>query len=303
MTGLRHFSRRQLLRSLRRRQLLVELLEDRRLLSVFTVNSPGDEPDWIPGDGKATTITGSTTLRAAIMEANASVGKDTIEFNIPSAGPHVIKPATRLPAIIDPISIDGYSQPGASPTSLTLQQGNNAIIKIELDGSLLPIGTNGLEIFGGQSEVHGLAIHSFYGRPITHQEFLGTTIVSENGLGIWLWAGGNSQIVGNFLGATASGQVPTYPLSAGIATTGIMVGSYNNVIQENLVVGNHGPGIVLGSKLGDVLATNVRDNKLFGNYIGMQQNGQTPLPNDAGILVCWAPTTTRSVAAAPISAT
>ena len=53
------------------------------------------------------------------------------------------------------------------------------------------------------------------------------------------------------------------------------------------MVGNHGPGIVLGSKLGDVLATNVHDNKLYGNYIGMQQNGQTPLPNDTGILVCW----------------
>ncbi len=287
MTGLRHFSRRQLLHSLRRRRLLVELLEDRRLLSVFTVDSAGDEPDWLPGDGKALTINKTTTLRAAIMEANASVGKDTIEFNISGAGPHVIKPATRLPAIIDPISIDGYSQPGASATSLTLHQGNNAIIKIELDGSLLPIGTNGLEIFGGQSEVRGLAIHSFYGRPITHEEFLGTTIVAENGSGIWLWAGGNSQIVGNFLGATASGLVPTYPLSAGTATSGIMVGSYDNVIQENLVVGNHGPGIVLGSKLGDVLATNVRDNKLFGNYIGMQQNGQTPLPNDTGILVCW----------------
>ena len=121
MSGLRHFSRRQLLRSLRRRQLLVELLEDRRLLSVFTVDSAGDEPDWLPGDGKALTINKTTTLCAAIMEANASVGKDTIEFNIPGAGPHVIKPATRLPAIIDPISIDGYSQPGASPTSLTLQ--------------------------------------------------------------------------------------------------------------------------------------------------------------------------------------
>ena len=287
MTGHRHFSRRQLLRCLRRRQLLVELLEDRRLLSVFTVDSPGDEPDWLPGDGKALTISKTTTLCAAIMEANASVGKDTIEFNIPSAGPHVIKPATRLPAIIDPISIDGYSQPGASPTSMTLQYGNNAVIQVELDGSLLPIGSNGLEIFGGQSEVTGLAIHSFYGRPIRHQEFLGTTMVAENGVGIWLWAGGNSQIVGNFLGVTASGQVPPYPLPAGTASSGIMVGSYDNVIQENLVVGNHGPGVVLGSKFGDVLATNVYGNKLYGNYIGIAQDGQTPLANDTGILVCW----------------
>jgi hypothetical protein len=42
MSGLRHFSRRRLVRSVRSRQLLLELLKDRRVLSVFAVDWGGD---------------------------------------------------------------------------------------------------------------------------------------------------------------------------------------------------------------------------------------------------------------------
>ena len=40
----------------------------------------------------------------------------TIDFDIPGSGPFVIQPATPLPAITHPVIINGYSQPGASPT-------------------------------------------------------------------------------------------------------------------------------------------------------------------------------------------
>ena len=63
MTGLRTSERRRLSRSLRWRRLLFEPLEDRRVLSVFTVNSTGDEPDLDPNDGMALTVKGTTTLR------------------------------------------------------------------------------------------------------------------------------------------------------------------------------------------------------------------------------------------------
>src|SRR4051812_43683229 len=46
-------------------------LEARVLPAVFTVNSFTDGADANPGDGFARTIDGRTTLRAAIMEANA----------------------------------------------------------------------------------------------------------------------------------------------------------------------------------------------------------------------------------------
>lgn len=61
----------------------LECLEDRALPAVFTVNSTLDLPDITPGDGVALAFdpdTGDlvTTLRAAIMEANALPGHDTI---------------------------------------------------------------------------------------------------------------------------------------------------------------------------------------------------------------------------------
>ena len=52
------------------------------MLAVFTVNSLLDTVDVNPGDGVAADAAGQTTLRAAIMEANAASGADTI--NLPA---------------------------------------------------------------------------------------------------------------------------------------------------------------------------------------------------------------------------
>ena len=62
------------------RSLRVEKLEDRRMLAIdFFINSFADAVDLNPGDGTVDTGTpGEVTLRAAIMEANALVGDDTI---------------------------------------------------------------------------------------------------------------------------------------------------------------------------------------------------------------------------------
>src|SRR5262245_39359044 len=50
----------------------------------FTVNVTGNGADANPGDGVCETgVAGNCSLRAAIQEANANPGKDTINFNIP----------------------------------------------------------------------------------------------------------------------------------------------------------------------------------------------------------------------------
>src|SRR2546428_4296509 len=46
--------------------------------ATFTVNDPADAVDAAPGDGRCATAGGSCTLRAAIQEANAHTGADTI---------------------------------------------------------------------------------------------------------------------------------------------------------------------------------------------------------------------------------
>src|SRR5690606_24916998 len=56
----------------------IERLEDRTLLTTFTVNSFVDRVDANPGNGSSDDGVGNSTLRAAIMESNARFGQDTI---------------------------------------------------------------------------------------------------------------------------------------------------------------------------------------------------------------------------------
>ena len=82
------------------------------------------------------TDAGPGSLRQALLDANGNVGADRIEFHIAGSGVHTIAPASDLPTITDPVTIDGYSQSGATPN--TLATGNNAVLKIELSGAHLP---------------------------------------------------------------------------------------------------------------------------------------------------------------------
>ena len=83
-------------------------------LAGIIVNSTADAIDVNPGDGICDDGAGNCTLRAAIEEANALLGTDTIAFNILGEGPHTIQPTSALPTITGPVGIDGYTQPGAS---------------------------------------------------------------------------------------------------------------------------------------------------------------------------------------------
>jgi len=138
--------------------------------ATITVNSSGDV---VSNDG-------SCSLREAISAANGNAasgpmagecvagqvgGQDQILFAIAGPGPHTLQPASGLPDIVGSLSIDGYSQPGASANTLAgITEGFNAVLMIRLEGSqsgalskpgfrvLGPGGSNvrirGLEIFG-----------------------------------------------------------------------------------------------------------------------------------------------------------
>ena len=60
-----------------------------------------------------TNYSGPGSLRQAILDANASPSSDAIAFSIPGLGPHTIQPLSALPTITDPVTIDGYTQPGS----------------------------------------------------------------------------------------------------------------------------------------------------------------------------------------------
>ena len=88
----------------------------------FIVDTTADTVDAIAGDTVCADAGGECSLRAAIEEANASAGADTISFDIPVSDPgydagteaFTIQPSSQLPAVTDPVVIDGYTQPGAS---------------------------------------------------------------------------------------------------------------------------------------------------------------------------------------------
>jgi hypothetical protein len=76
--------------------LAVESLEDRTLLSTFTVLNTSDS--------------GPDSLRQAILDANAATGTDTIAFTIAGGGAQTIAPITALPALTGPV-VDRWHHP------------------------------------------------------------------------------------------------------------------------------------------------------------------------------------------------
>jgi len=201
-----------------------------------------------------TADTGVGSLRLAILAANTSPGLDTIAFAIPGPGVHTITPASTLPPIIDPVLIDGYTQPGSSPNSAPA--GNNAVILIELSGSAAGA-ADGLSITAGGSTVQGLAVNRWQLN------------------GIRLATLGDNVVTGNFIGTDPAGTVGHGNLFSGV--TVVFATSQNNVVIGNVISGN-GTGVSTAGPGNQ--ATQIR-----GNLIGTNAAGTAAIPNQNGIVI------------------
>jgi len=105
--------------------------------ATFIVNRTGDAPDANLANARcdvdASQRGNQCTLRAAIQESNDTLGADEIRFNIVSAASvKTISPTSALPTISESVTINGYTQTGASAN--TLAEGNDAVLKIQLNG-------------------------------------------------------------------------------------------------------------------------------------------------------------------------
>lgn len=207
-----------------------------------------------------TNSSGPGSLYQAITDANNTPGADQIVFNIPGDGVHVVDASQNaLPNVTDPVTIDGYTQPGASPNSLSV--GDNAIILIQLDGGAKLNGFSGLSIAAPNCVVRGLAITGFQGG-------------STGGYGVYVNAG-QILIEGNFIGLnpdgiTANGNLIGIDLysSAAAATVGGV-----NPAARNVISGQSGYGIELFAPTPAVL----------GNYVGTDRSGSKAVRNLVGI--------------------
>src|SRR5262249_12427409 len=205
--------------------LRVEALEHRQLLSTFTVLNTLDA--------------GAGSLRQAILDANANPGADQIAFAIAPGGAQTIRPTSALPAITDPVTLDGTTQPGFAEAGHPV---------IELNGGLAAAGANGLTIFADDCTVRGLVINGFAGT--------GTDL---NGIGIGLGPGSsNNGIEGNFLGTDVSGT-EARPNFFGVL---VVEGSANRIggptaAARDVISGNLSSAVVFLEGTGNVVQGNL----------------------------------------------
>lgn len=196
----------------------LESLEQRQLLTVFTVTNTADS--------------GTGSLRWALDSSNNTPGVDTIAFNL-TASDKTIRPTSALPMVYDPAIVDGRTQPGYAGQPL-----------VRIDGSLAGA-TDGLKMFGG-STLEGLCVTGFDGQGITTipiaNSGYGGNVIRYNWVGVDLTgaaAPNDSHNVGiyspgnvinaNVLGASTTGD--------GIWVMGNIFNSTNgyNTIENNLI--------------------------------------------------------------------
>jgi PKD domain-containing protein/hemolysin type calcium-binding protein len=226
--------------------LRLEALEHRLALSTFLVTTAADS--------------GAGSLRQAILDANSAAGADTINFNIGGGGVQTIAPLSPLPTITDPVTIDGWSQPGFAGSPL-----------IELNGA--GAGTSsaaaGLTITGGSSTVRGLVINRFHT------------------FGIHLMTNGNNVIAGNYIGTDVTGTVALGNGDAGI----MMRNSANNLVggstaaARNVVSANGVSGVPNAAHGIVMFLSGATGNKVQGNYVGTNAAGTAALGNVGGGVV------------------
>jgi hypothetical protein len=208
---------------------------------------------------------GAGSLRQAILDANANAGADTISFNIPGGGVRTITPASPLPDITDSVVIDGYTQPGSSPNTVTT--GDNAVLLIELNGTNLGgSGTlyPGLHISASNCIVRGLVINRFPGSGISLG--ISTTTITGN------------LIEGNFIGTNSSGA-QALGNSDGI----------NISFSNSTTIGGTAPAsrnVISGNGYGIFASTASVNTLIQGNYIGTTATGAAALGNVSGGIFC-----------------
>ena len=260
---------------------------------------------------------GYGSLRYAIESANAHLGPDEIQFNIPGTDVHLIIPDSPLPTITESLVINGFSQPGSVMNSNPAGTGFNTEPKIELEGTNAGDPATGLIVHSGNCEISGLIVNQFSNRGIAlwgNNNSVVECFIGTDSLGIQsLYYGnkvfgieidnGDNNTVRNCIISANGGAEPNPGIS-------IQWGSSSNTITGNLIgtdisgllaTPNSGSGISLtdspDNTIGGITAedrniiygginlsgANTTGNKIIGNYLGPDVTGQSALGQGGGI--------------------
>ncbi len=257
------------------------------LLALFALAAPARAATFTVTN---TNDSGTGSLRQAITDSNNAPGADTINFNIPGTGVQTIIPASALPTITGPVTINGYSQPGSSPNTNGPGQGSNAVLRVELNGSGAGSSASGLLLSSGNSTVKGLVINRFshYGIRLTglnghtiEGNFIGTNASGTTALGngfAGLIVNTTNDGVGNTIGGTTSAARNVISGNGGCCADGVWIHTVTpgNLVQGNLIgtdatgtadLGNSGNGVTIRHGSGNVVggATPAARNVISGN--------------------------------------
>ena len=241
---------------------------DLGVTGVLTVDTATDVDDGDTSSISALIATpgadGSISLREAIAAANATSGLDRIHFDISGAGPHIITldPAEgALPFITDAVIIDGTSEPDYSGAPVVQINGSalSAVAGDNYDGFRLEPGSDG-------STIRGLSITGF-----TDDGNFGAAFNIRSD---------DNHIAGNYIGLTPDG------VTAASNRTGVILqnGADDNVIggintaDRNLISGSLYAGVNILNSITD-------HNRVIGNYIGLDKNGDVVTSGTFGVLV------------------
>ena len=275
--------------------------------ATFTVNSTGDTVDANKGDGICAASDGTCTLRAAIEEANAWAGADTITFRIAPDNPPIdrmIDVSFALPIIQEQLTIQGPNLGGIGGGANIVLDGDgtfiglwinadnciirNLIIRNFLRG-LNSTGTSGLLIVGNRIGEFGLSIPNpaegnakegvylsgVIGAVIGGDTAEDRNIISGNGeYGINVVNSASVVIKGNYIGTNIDGTAALPNGYSGISisgdeSTGNTIGG-STTGRRNIISGNAGNGVFIAAN----------NNDVFGNYIGLDASGTLALPNE-----------------------
>ncbi len=224
----------------------------------FTVTETGDASDASLADGPNAcdvdlgTLGDQCTLRAAVEESNTTGGADAILFNIPGGGVHTVAPATAFDDLTSPVTIDGFTQPGAAVNTKPVGKPMDSVLRIQLDGTGVSA-ANGFKVASGAqgSTIRGLVINRFV-------PYEGIEVLVDN-----------VTIEGNYLGTNPAGDAARGNGDGVFGFGGFGTGIGGSLPEDrNLISGNVRDGVSTNTPI-----------KAKGNYVGVASDGKSALGN------------------------
>lgn len=239
----------------------------RAILSAFAVLCPLASAEAAIYTVTNTSDGGAGSLRQAILNANATTGRDTIVFAISLApgGVATIAPLTPLPAVTDVATIDGYSQAGSAMNTLTA--GFDAMIRIRLSGAAAGGGADGLVLAATGTIVRGLVIDGFAGAAVRIVATASASVVA---------------LTGSVLG-TGYGGLPLAANGTGVLIDGCPTARIGgNLVEErNLIAGNLQDGVRLDGA--PTTGAIIRGNRIGLNAEGTAEGNRFGIRVTAGV--------------------